>query len=285
MKTGIIGGLSEEAYLAIDAVSASRLISIDKTPADVRAMNIETDATRFGTVAHSFFLEPDSFRSKYGLATQCCGTLKNGGTCRNGGKERHGGGWYCGIHAPDAEPEPIIAVSQPEFLMLETWAKRCSESPAIRALFEQKGESEVTLLWTDPETGLYCKARCDWLTDENNVGEVKTASDASPEGFAKAVANYNYYRKEAWYRRGLEVLGRKCHEFQFVVLEKGPAALVATYTLDADALELGRGENRLALERYADCVLHDEWPGYDVSHALEISLPSWKAKKPNPYYP
>ncbi|HUC63306.1 MAG TPA: recE, partial [Alphaproteobacteria bacterium] len=51
-------------------------------------------------------------------------------------------------------------------------------------------------------------------------------------------------------------------DFVFVVVETEPPYLVATYRINTADAELGREQNRIAREIYADCTASGIWPGY-----------------------
>jgi hypothetical protein len=55
--------------------------------------------------------------------------------------------------------------------------------PAAAMLLALPGKAETTHMWTDAATGLQCKCRPDWLTDDGRLlVDLKTTEDASPRG-------------------------------------------------------------------------------------------------------
>lgn len=153
--------------------------------------------------------------------------------------------------------------------------------PVARALFDDRtGRPEQSLFWRDPETGIMCRARLDWLrhTDTDRrliVPDFKTAVSAAPERFERALHDYGYNRQAAWYLDGVKALGLADNPaFVFVVQEKTPPYLVSTFEPDALSLEAGRHYNRQARLVYAECQASGRWPGYSDEVEL-ISLPPW----------
>lgn len=147
--------------------------------------------------------------------------------------------------------------------------------PLASRLFDPaSGTPEQVLVWRDDATEVWRRAMLDWRRGRVVV-DYKTTESASPTAFAKSVANYGYHQQDAYYRDGVAALGLVDDPaFVFVVQEKSPPYLVATYSLDDVALAIGRYRNRAALERYRDCTASGIWPGYSAE-IEEIALPRW----------
>lgn len=153
--------------------------------------------------------------------------------------------------------------------------------PILKDLFV-RGKAEVSIYWEDPATGVLCKARPDWVhqcgTKDHPaviLVDVKTSSDASPEGFTKSIANFGYHLQADWYCWGYELAtGVRPAAMVFGVVESDFPYATAAYVIDDDALLIARQRNRHALDLYAKCKQAGEWPGY--SRDLQtISLPRW----------
>lgn len=68
------------------------------------------------------------------------------------------------------------------------------------------------------------------------------------------------------------------NHFVFIAVEKKPPYAVAVYVLDSDSVDLGRAQYRRDLNRYAQCLQTDTWPGYG-DKIQTISVPGWHANK------
>ena len=146
------------------------------------------------------------------------------------------------------------------------------------------------------------------------IGDLKTTEDASPEGFAKSIANWRYDVQHAYYMDGTRlaleqgkcnppqegkaelsvywtdpVTGVLCRcrpdfwrgypkHFAFIAVEKKPPYAVGVYVLDSEGVEIGRAQYQHDLRVYAECVRSGEWPGYG-DKIQTISLPGWHANK------
>lgn len=138
------------------------------------------------------------------------------------------------------------------------------------------GRAEQTMAWRDDETGVWLRCRPDWLP--NNpvfVPDYKTARDASPRGFRRAVYEYGYHIQAAVYMEGIEkTMGVRPDDFFFVVQETEAPYIVQAHRLSDDALEAGRVLFRQGVRRFADCLAADKWPGY-ADDVNEIDCPKW----------
>ena len=124
------------------------------------------------------------------------------------------------------------------------------------------GEPERTFLWE--ESGLKCKCRADWWTSNGICVDYKTTTNASPEGFMRAIKRYRYDVQAAWYRRGIA----KALEldtlppFVFIAQEKTPPYLVGVYELDEEFMYNAMAAIDEALLGIRECMDSGEWPGY-----------------------
>jgi len=169
---------------------------------------------------------------------------------------------------------------------LDAMADALRRHPLASKLLTHWGRPEQSAFWRDRETGVICRARYDVLpTGRTVLGRVlvpdyKTAKDAGPEAFAKAVHDRGYHQQAPFYLDGLRALGLAGDDaaFAFVVQEKTPPYLVAVYQLDTAALMIGAYRNRRALRIFAECTASGRWPGY--SNDIEtVSLPAWVEKR------
>lgn len=141
-------------------------------------------------------------------------------------------------------------------------AEKVRSHPIARQLLS-KGQTEQTILFTEPETGAECKCRPDFLNYQNILIDLKSANDASPEGFAKAVRQHRYFVQDPFYSDGLYFSGRPYPEaFIFIVCESEPPHNVALYQLSEADRAYGREVYLENLKTYVKCKRSGRWPGY-----------------------
>lgn len=149
----------------------------------------------------------------------------------------------------------------------------------IAAKLLESGAAELSGYWHCSETGIRLRFRPDWIPEVGGgrplICDYKTSTSANPKRFAKAVADWGYHQQAAWYIDGLaETTGAQDAAFLFICQMKDPPFLVSVVQLDAEAVELGRRQNRCAIELYAKCRELDVWPGYE-DDLYTVSLPRW----------
>ena len=144
------------------------------------------------------------------------------------------------------------------------------------------GEAEVTLTWSDTDTGIPCKARPDYLPTHGQwVVDLKTAASANPRTWRDQAYRLGYHARAAWYLdAAAAVLGQAPEEYWFVLVEKEAPYLVSVVSFDEDALRWGRTANRKACEHFARSAAANDWPGYrdpgqNHDRAFRIGLPPW----------
>lgn len=164
------------------------------------------------------------------------------------------------------------------------------DHPLARVLFDPAhGKPEQSVFWDDPEFGISCKARFDWLPDlrrgRMTIPDYKTTDgDAHPDALRKTVGNYGYHIQHAWYCAAAEAAGLADDPaFVFVFQEKNAPYLVNVVQLDGAAIQSGRDACRAAAEIYRDCTTAGVWPGYPPDIPA-VSLPPWATRIPEDFY-
>jgi hypothetical protein len=181
-----------------------------------------------------------------------------------------------------------IPLKPAEYQQVHDMATAIRKHPVAGALFDpDHGRPEQTLIWQDNDTGIWCRARLDWLPTPSPgrrliIPDYKTCRSANPRAITKAVYEHGYHCQDEWYRRGARELALADEQaaFVFVFQEKDPPYLVTVVQVDDDALYLAEQRNRRAMEIYRDCVDADFWPGYSSEIEL-ITLPAWAHREEN----
>lgn len=154
------------------------------------------------------------------------------------------------------------------------------EHPVVGPLMARAGRAEQSFVARDPESGVMCRIRIDWLPDvpagQRAIAvDYKTSADASPDGFGTSMGKYGYHQQGPFYGDALTWLGLADDvQFVFVVQEKDPPHLITYGTPSPRAVEWGRLLNRKARDIYARCTERGEWPGYPQT-PVQFELPSW----------
>lgn len=165
-----------------------------------------------------------------------------------------------------------------EMQPIEDMAEAVLKHPTAATLLAQPGNAEVSVLSTDPATGVAVRARFDYLPYPAQIRptalDLKTSDDASPEAFVKSIIDYGYDLSQEWYRDTYRWATGEEVEFAFVVVEKRPPYLVAHYRLPAEFVSMGSRKSIEARARYAEYTASGIWPGYSPD-IEDIYPPYW----------
>lgn len=281
MKTGLFDGISNAEYHGGPGISKSGLDRIAQSPLHYwsdyldpnRKPREETPAMAIGTAIHAAVLEPDKFAADYVVLPD---DRPRRPTSIQLNAKKPSDETLAAIDWWDRFTEANagrVVITAEDYAACQAIAAQVRTHPAARALFRD-GKAEQSAYWTDPETGVLCKARPDWMMP-GAILDVKSTENASQSAFQRSVISWRYHVQAAWYLDGLaQATGERVEAFIFCCFEKKPPYAAAFYYADADMIELGRREYRQALRLYADCMAANKWPGY-TSEILPISLPVW----------
>lgn len=154
-------------------------------------------------------------------------------------------------------------------------------------------QAEVTFVGQDPETGVWCRARADWLLPIRDgapitVVDLKTTDDASQTGLAKSMVSWGYAQQLDHYADTIRwALGLDA-DYPVIGLlfavEKDQPHLVGMGQPDQQAIAWAHEDNRRARHIYRRCAERNQWPGYDEA-VVPLSLPGWRLHAYENQYP
>lgn len=164
--------------------------------------------------------------------------------------------------AADMRSEGLIPVKADVAAEVTAMTESVLAHREARRLLEQDGHREASLFATDPDTGVEIRARFDLYADE--CADLKTARDASPHGFMRAVWDHRYDVQEEHYLKARELITGDRPPFRFIAVESAAPYLVAVYTLNEQWQEIGDVWATHARKLYRACLDSgaDVWPGY-----------------------
>lgn len=220
----------------------------------------DTPAMILGKAIHACVLEPNEFAKKYYLGSGLPRNTKEG-------KEQY---------ALDQERAgKRIILKADEWDACEAIRDAVWRHPIARVLLDG-AVTEKKIEWTCPDTGVNHTGVIDALASNLFLVDLKTATDASPNAFARTVLNYNYDAQHAMYVDGATVaLNRKPEGFAFIVVEKEPPFAVAVYVSNADYYARGKEWYQRNALLWKQCVETNTWPSYGNSESIELTMPEW----------
>jgi exodeoxyribonuclease VIII len=255
--------LPAERYHEINALSASTAKHLLRSPAHyLLSKAAQTDPSlpmRFGTLVHALVLEPATVSQKFAVEPNLPSRKTKAGR--------------------DMAAEYEAANPGKMLFDLETFQRAQRTADAVmshriaREYFGVGAVTETTALWTETINGSMVphKARLDcWNERLGVIADLKTAQDASPEGFAAAVRTYKYALQAAHYPHALEmVAGVLNARFLFVAVEGEPPHGVGIYELDPETVEVARQQMRRAADLFVRAN-HPSASATDLGYAAEV---------------
>lgn len=287
-EPGVYFGVPAHEYHRWDAINFSALKHARDTMADVRWHLDEPEQTSdqmaFGTLLHAAMLEPEV------LATRMIPppTKPNGEIYKT--KDAQGVLDYLAKN-----PGKVISWPDDTQAIRHIRANLLAHPQIAKVLSQmipggRDCNVEVSYTWVDPETGVRCKARADFIVwakgDKPGMRvDFKSCADPSADGFANSVRTHGYHIQDFMQEEGLRVLGYpKVGGLWFAVQNKGPYK-VASYRVmtneeSATALisSYSQQEYRGALRDYAECLRTGVWPGLPTE-TRPIDLPTYYASR------
>ena len=244
--------MNEQQYNEIPAVRRSDLWELRKSPLHYlyRVTHPEepTPTLLFGTAAHKYILEPESFWDEYIFVPKIDRRTK-------AGKEE-----YARILESGKTP-----ISEEDFKVITEMDAAITANPLAAQLL-RSGDHEVPIEWEDTGTGELCKCRPDVITTcdgEAWIVDYKTTQSCMDGAFERACRTYGYKLQAGMYAEGAFCSTFKDYRFAFVAQEKTPPYAVRVYKCDPDFVLEGKDMFHDLIGIYHRCRITGEWPGYE----------------------
>lgn len=255
--------LTNAEYHASPAISKSGLDLIRRAPYlyAYRRENPQeqTPAMRLGTLTHTVVLEPEVFAHSM--------------IARPEGIDRRTSAGKADWAAFELEAEGREIITNEEGAKLAAIRDAVRSHPAAAKALAGSPVIEQSIFWN--ADGIACRCRPDAVTERGVIVDLKTTRDASPDGFAKSVAQYRYHVQAAFYSDGFRAaFGEPPRGFVFIAVETEPPHLVGVYVASADMVLRGRAAYEADLATFKACRDADSWPGYSDA-PLTLDLPKW----------
>jgi hypothetical protein len=264
MEPGIYPNISHSEYHAMkDVVSNSYLQRLNACPAAAKVPMVETPALTFGRAFHSFVLDgEESFKRDFAVLPDMDRRTKEGKAA------------YA-LFCEESGDKTIIDAENME--TSEAMYSALATHP-IAAKLLLEGRSEMSVFWTDEETGLSCKCRPDRIPDGDHgvILDLKTVRSAEIHAFTSACMSYGYAREAGIYIEGLNaVSSSKVDAFVFICIEKDAPYRVEVYTMEDLFIEYGKKEFHRLIGIEAACRESGFWPHWKSDEIKTLYLPNY----------
>lgn len=226
----------------------------------------ETPEMRFGSYFHVAFLEPKKFKETF-IIQPDFGDLR---IKINKEKKQE---WERSL-----KPNQAL-ISQEDHDCIQRMLESAWLNKDVKNLIEfesRHATSEVSILYTDIETRIRCKARPDFFrSDIGLLLDLKTTRDCRKEEFSKSIWFNRYDFQMAMYAEATEILTNKKPYCLFLAIEKTPPYEIALYECEPGIIDRGSRDYHAALRELQACIQMKTWHGVQ-QHGIEtIGLPRW----------
>ncbi len=163
-----------------------------------------------------------------------------------------------------------IPLKPKDYAAVHGMADALRKDPIAAELFDpERMRAELSLFWTDAETGVPRRARTDAVSTPDADGQpvvvdYKTTTAADLDHISRALWNFGYCIQAPWYLDAVQACGLAGDDarFLFVFQEKDPPYVVSVIEPDPTVLAVGERRARQAIERFRDCTESGVWPGH-----------------------
>ena len=253
--------LTNKEYHAHPAISSSDVKAVHtKSLAHWKGkVRKETSAFALGSAVHALVLEPE----------------KN--LVLRGPEDRRGNKWKEAQLAADLDGQ--ILLPEAEFDLAARIADAAKAHPvAAMYLADKTFIAEASFFGIDAATGTEIKCRPDgYLPDYGIVFDLKTTTDASPDGFPRELRKYAYDLQAAFYLRALRAAGYKADTFIFIAVEKEAPHAVGLHELTDRYLEHADMVVTQTLQKISNAIsVSDFTTGWPLINTID--LPRWQTE-------
>lgn len=158
----------------------------------------------------------------------------------------------------------ISDVGNESFETIEEMLSSCYQDALIQKLI-QNTEYQLSLFWTDSESGLNLKTRPDICKRKKNViVNLKTAVDGSPKAFSRDMANYEYPLQACTEIAGSLSTGLMdtVDNYFWLVVEKMPPFNATIYEFDKEDISWCMDNFRYVINKVKKAIDENNFPGY-----------------------
>jgi exodeoxyribonuclease VIII len=249
-------------YFALEAVNWTSLKVIADSPKHYKYAldhpREDTAALAIGRYVHAAVLQPETIADDFAIWTE---------------GDRRGNKWK--DFAEQNAGRTIFKQSEIDEMIPLIEAMRAVVAPFLTPT----AQVEQVIEWTDPKTGIRCKARPDIYDPASRaLVDLKTTRSIDIRRFGHDVCRFGYHGQFAHYNAGItHALGWEPVQHLLIGIEKEPPHDVGVFPLDADTRRVGVELVESLLDRLAECRASNAWPGRhpDPVTLGPANLPPW----------
>jgi hypothetical protein len=236
----------------------------------------EKEYFKSGRLFHTLMLEPEKFNEEFYVIDTSDSRNPNKNVRKNTGI------WNEIMETAKIEANGRAIIEKSIYEKVKKMACEASCSKLWEKIYLDKGCIEHSIYWNEGAFNSRLRARPDFF-NEDLIIEFKTTS--SIQSFKNSIDKFGYHRQAAMQIDGLRKIDGRKRAFGFFVIEDKPPYLTAPFSLDEEAINLGRKQYLLGADIYSMCLKSNRWPGYNEEEEVGFQLIklSSRATKENCY--
>lgn len=240
--------ITDQEYFSINALSNSFLKKFDRSPCHAFTVTESTDSMSFGTMLHTFILQPELFNDLY-IVSDLDGRTKEGKQLKEDN--------------PDKKIIKTDILKDLETIQNILYSKKF-EGRSMEEIIDIACK-EYSAFWQ--EDNLQFKSKMDLYynaINQNIIFDLKTCQDARDEYFKWDAKRYGYDRQADLYITGVNHLTENPCRFIFIAIESNPPFQIRFHELSIQDLLKAHDKNKSTIEKYLDWTLFgaDKNQGY-----------------------
>lgn len=164
----------------------------------------------------------------------------------------------------DTQQYVINEKGEESYETIKAMLESCYADKVIQGLIRNT-EYQLSLFWTDDQTGMQLKTRPDICKRKKNVlVNLKTTRDGSPKGFSKDLANLDYPLQACMEISGCIATGAmpSVDAYYWLVVEKVPPFNATIYEYNQEDIKMGMDELDWLLHKIKKAKDEKLFPGY-----------------------
>ena len=259
-----------EVYCSWPYLNHSVLKQIHRSPAHARlTMDRVTESTEYqivGQVLHTAILEPHEIGARYAVIPE--EEILDG--IQGYQRPKSSKKYKAAVKKFSQLNEGKMLVSDEDFSRIVMLSEAIID---LGLLNDKHYHNEVSLVWRDEETGIWCKGRIDRLSMDDDghptkILDIKKHDDN--RDFSYAIRRFKYHSQLAFYQSGVYSLTGMLPDPHIMKVETSPPFIIHCAPLAARAVQLGWEKNREGMSLLLDCQASGDWPGPECPDSWDL---------------
>lgn len=230
-------------------------------------------ALEFGKAVHFLLLGEGTFRDHYAIRPETYVDEKGVEKPWSGNSNK------CKQWLADAASKGLTVFTDDQLKTINRMAEDAADYPEVQQGI-LNGRAERSMLYRDPETGIWLRSRPDVIPAADGVFcDLKSTSSMDEDFLQRQIFDCGYYLQAAMNRMVCRGLGIPFETFALLYVLNDDVPDTAHVEIDTFTMDRGEACVRWALRKIRECLDAGYWPGREPFNRGErpISMKPWAA--------